>query len=395
MEEKVSTKRGIKVPDFTTSKSKNKSAKDEVKKNGPYRTDSKKNTIISEKNKKKTSKKEKGLRSHRTDPKKKMIISKEKKKITSGKKTISKKKQPERKLIILRPKTEEKKTEKKKSLDEGSPKTAVINKIDKKKIGKKDLSPMAKIKHAILDALRLGEESMDISKSAVARIPSGIPGLDQELQGGLIKNSVTLVSGSPGAGKSIFAMQFLVKGAEENDEPGVYVSFEEEKEDVYRYMLEFGWDLNKLEKQKKFAFIRYTPEQVNKVLKEGGGIIDNIIRKIKAKRIVIDSITAFTLLFKDDLAKREGLLELFKMIEQWGCTTFVTSEQEADPEKHRYSVEEFEVDGVILLYYQRKKNVRERVTEILKMRGTKVESKIFPMKITEQGIVLYPEESVF
>ena len=311
-----------------------------------------------------------------------------KKSKTKKKKTTSKK----------RPKknTKAKKTDKRPTkINHPKKSSSPLSKIKKEIIKpKKALSPMARIKQAILKRLRIGEAE-EMIKSDIKRIKTGIPGLDKELQGGFIKNSAVLISGSPGSGKSIFAMQFLYKGATEDDEPGVYISFEEEKEDVFKYMKEFGWDLKELEKKKKFVFLRYTPEQINKVLKEGGGIVDNVIRKIKAKRIVIDSITAFSLLHKNELVKRETLLDLFRMINKWQCTTVVTAEQEANPEKHRFSIEEFEVDGVILLYYQRKKNIRERVVEILKMRGTKIESKIFPMKITEEGMAFYPEETVF
>lgn len=232
-------------------------------------------------------------------------------------------------------------------------------------------------------------------KSGLERIPTGIAGLDQEIGGGFIRESAVLVAGSPGAGKSIFGVQFIVNGIKECGEKGVYVSFEEDRESFYKYMLEFGWDLAKLEKAGKFAFIKYSPEQVNRLLAEGGGAVENIVRKVKAKRLVIDSISAFTLLYKDELAKREALLSLFELISRWGCTTIVTAEQEAEPEKHEPSVFEFEVDGVILLYNYRKKNLRQRVAEILKMRGTSFTQKVFPMRITGAGIVFYPEEEAF
>ncbi len=231
-------------------------------------------------------------------------------------------------------------------------------------------------------------------KSKITRIPTGISGLDQEIRGGFVKNSTNLVSGIPGSGKSIFAMQFLYYGAV-NGEPGIYISFEEEKEDVYKYMEEFGWDLAKLEKEGKFVFLRYSPEQVNKLLEEGGGAIDTFVQKIKAKRVVIDSITAFMLLHKDELARREAALLLFDIISKWGCTTLMTAESGAGSEQKEYSVAEFEVDGVILLYNLKKKNMRQRVAEILKMRGTRFDPKIIPMRIAENGIELFPEEIVF
>jgi len=241
----------------------------------------------------------------------------------------------------------------------------------------------------VLEGRAPDEKRIDL---VIERIPSGIPGLDGEIEGGLIRNSVNLVAGSPGAGKTIFGIQFLVEGTK-NGEPALFISFEEKKENVYKYMAKFGWDLTELERQKMFSFIRYSPQQVYKLLQEGGGTVETLIRTNKVKRIVIDSVTAFTLMYREELETREALLQLFELIASWGCTTVVTAEQEADPEKHRPSVVEFEVDGVILLYnFRTKQNIRQRVAEILKMRGTRFPQRIFPMKIEENGVTFYPRE---
>lgn len=267
---------------------------------------------------------------------------------------------------------------------------------------------MANIKAAIMSRIK-GEKStispqsgkvmpstyIEKKKSNIKRVITGIPGLDQEIQGGFVRKSVNLVAGGPGSGKSIFAMQFIANGIIESNESGIYISFEEKKENFYMFMKEFGWDLNQMEKDNKFRFVRYSPGQVYRLLEEGGGMIDAIVNEIGAKRIVIDSITAFTLLHKDELTTREALLSLFAVISNWECTTLMTAEQESDPEKHSPDIVEFEVDGVIGLYNLRKKNIRQRVAEVLKMRGTKFSSKIFPVKITDNGFVFYPNESVY
>ena len=145
----------------------------------------------------------------------------------------------------------------------------------------------------------------------------------------------------------------------------------------------------------KIIILYYSPDQIQKVLQTGGGVIRDILESANAKRLVIDSITAFTLLFEKDIEKRRAVLKLMESAGKWGVTTLVTSEHEPDIEKHRSNVVEFEVDGVILLYNTKKGDIRERSMEILKMRGTKHASKIFPMKIDESGIVIYPEETVF
>ena len=232
-------------------------------------------------------------------------------------------------------------------------------------------------------------------KLKIQRVPTGLLGLDEAIEGGLKKDSVILIGGCAGSGKSIFAIQFIVNGILKSNEPGVYITFEENKEEVYEDMLRFGWDLAELEKQGKFAFIRYTPEQVGKVLKTGGGIIRDIVDKLKAKRIVIDSISAFTLLHENELAKREACLDLFKILRKWKCTTLVIGQYYAAEERHESTAIEFEVDGIIWLYNIKKENIRVRAIEIFKMRGTKHVAKIVPFEITDKGIIVYPEETVF
>ncbi|MBM3200251.1 hypothetical protein FJZ53_04900 [Candidatus Woesearchaeota archaeon] len=227
------------------------------------------------------------------------------------------------------------------------------------------------------------------------RVPTGIPGLDELMSGGFEKESVNIVSGGAGTGKSIFAMQFLVNGVTKFNQPGVFVTFEEEKKKVQKHMLNLGWDLKKLEGEDKITIIEYTPEKVEQMLKEGGGDIEWTITKTGAKRIVIDSLTAFSLLFHDELARRESMLSLFRIISRWGCTALLIVEHESDFEKHEDLDIDFEADGIILLYYIRKGDVRNRALEILKLRGSKHASRIFPMKITDAGVRIYPDEAVF
>ncbi len=227
------------------------------------------------------------------------------------------------------------------------------------------------------------------------RVKTGIEGLDEVMGGGFEQSSVNIVCGGPGTGKSIFALQFLRNGALDFNEPGIYITFEESKGKIYKHTKEFGWNLKALEDEDKLAVIEYTPEHVKKLLTEGGGEVDLAVEKIGAKRIVIDSLTAFSLLFKDQLARMEAFLDLFKLIQRWGCTALLVSEDEQDVESHHPSGVEFEVDGIVLLYNIRKGDIRERALEVLKLRGTEHSNKIFPMKITDNGVVVFPEETVF
>ncbi len=244
------------------------------------------------------------------------------------------------------------------------------------------------------DKIKLQDKSSN-SKLYGDRVKTGIEGLDKVMGGGFERDSINIVCGGPGTGKSIFALQFLVNGIEKFNEPGVYITFEESKNKVLKHMESLGLDLKKLEDSNKLAIIEYTPERVKKLLTEGGGEVDLVVGKIHAKRIAIDSLTAFALLFKDDLARMEAFLDLFKLIQRWGCTALLISEDEQNVKHHHPNNVEFEADGIILLYNIRKGDLRERAIEILKMRGISHSNKIFPIKITSKGIVVFPDETVF
>lgn len=227
------------------------------------------------------------------------------------------------------------------------------------------------------------------------RVTTGTRGLDKLTEGGLEKNSAVLVMGGGGSGKSIFATQFLIEGIENHKETGIYISFEERKYRFYRHMSRFGWDLQKLEDQGRFIFLKYSPERIARIVKERSKEIENAIKEVEAKRIVIDSLSAYTALFDSEAEKRKMLVALFDMIDAWDCTAVVVAEEDQNPDKHNSTVMGFMADAIILLYNEREpKGLRFRALEVFKMRGTKHESKICSMKISDHGIIVYPDTVV-
>ena len=221
------------------------------------------------------------------------------------------------------------------------------------------------------------------------RVGSGIPNFDGLIEGGFEKNSINIAAGSAGSGKSIFAMQFLIEGLKKG-EKCLYVSFEEQKEHFYNNMLDFGWDLKGSEEKGDFSFLQYTPEKVRLMLEEGGGSIESAVLTKKISRIVIDSLTSFALLFNDELEKRQSILNLFNMIKDWGCTCVATLDENSSA-KGRVLSSNFDIesDSIIVLYYLRRGERRERFLEVLKMRGTKHSSKIYPLEFTSRGLVVH------
>lgn len=271
-----------------------------------------------------------------------------------------------------------------------------------KKTDKEILKKKVKLKKPVKKALKepikkmLKKAGKKISKKNVklkkvkkiigksTRVPTGIPGFDKIIEGGFEDESVNLVVGGSGSGKTIFAMQFLMEGIKRG-EAGLYITFEEKKEEVYEDMLDLGWDLAKAEKAGKFIFLEYSPEKVKMMLEEGGGTIESFVFKYKIKRIVIDSITSFSLLFDDELSKRQAALALFDIIRKWDCTSLLTLQQNPDTGKEAVSSLEFEADSIIFLYFNRIKKERKRFIEVLKMRGTKHSTGIYPLEI-KKGI---------
>jgi circadian clock protein KaiC len=228
------------------------------------------------------------------------------------------------------------------------------------------------------------------------RIPSGIAGLNNIIEGGLEKNSAILVSGGGGSGKTIFGLQFLIEGIKKFDETGIYISFEESKSKFYRHMLRFGWDLESLEKHGRFVYVKYTPEGIAKIVKNGGKSLGSLIKQAKGKRIVLDSLSAYTALFDKESMQRKMLVDLFSMIESWECTTVVIAEEDPDITRFHSSVMGFMADAIIYLYNIMKDNkLMIRAIQVAKMRGTKHNSSIIPLSINNNGIEIFPNQEIY
>jgi len=234
-------------------------------------------------------------------------------------------------------------------------------------------------------------------RNSIERVPTGIDGLNELIEGGFEKGSSVLLVGSAGTGKTLFSLQFLYNGAIKYNEPGVFISFEEEKESLYRHSSAFGFDFEALEKKDLFRVLEYKPHQVEKLMKEGGGPIRDAIREMGAKRLVIDSITSYGLLFKDEYQKRETILDFFEMLHKWGCTSMIISELPPKVAEVKEGSVGFLTDAIISLYYSKEeeKGIRVHSCEILKMRGTSHTNKLLAVGFESNGIKIYPEVEVF
>ncbi len=229
------------------------------------------------------------------------------------------------------------------------------------------------------------------------RVQTGVEGFDAMIEGGFEQNSIMMIGAEAGAGKSTFALQYLYNGAVLHKDAGLYITFEENKGQVYKHMKRFGWDLEKIEKDGLFHFMQYMPHEVDKFFKDGT-IIEDIVKEKNIKRVVIDSVTSFALLFENEYKRRLSILQLFSALKKWKVTSLITSEGETTNTgdmKAKFGVE-FLADGFIAIHSIRRKEVRDFAIEVVKMRGTNHVRKMVPLKMIDgKGVVLYPNQPVF
>ncbi|MFH1451583.1 MAG: ATPase domain-containing protein [archaeon] len=217
------------------------------------------------------------------------------------------------------------------------------------------------------------------------RIPTGIKEFDKMVEGGFEHNSINLVVGGNGSGKTIFGVEFLLEGVRKGENV-LYITFEESKKEFYKNLSKLGWEMEKAEKSGKFTFLEYSPEKVEMMLDEGGGMIESLVYQKKIKRMVIDSISSFTLLFENKSSKRQAILSLFDTIRKWDLTTLLTLQKDPLEKKESgFTSAELQSDSSILFYYARIGKERKRFVEVSKMRGTKHSTEIREFSI-DKGI---------
>jgi circadian clock protein KaiC len=238
---------------------------------------------------------------------------------------------------------------------------------------------------------------MKQKKRLLLKVPSGIEGFDEISKGGIPKGRTTLVSGTSGSGKTLFSLQFLYNGITKAKEPGVFVTFEETPEDISRNVKSFGWDIDSLVRKKKFIFVDASPDEAEKIevgkydLSAFLARIIHAIKKVKAKRVAIDSLSALFSRYEDANQIRGELYRIAAKLKQLGVTTIITGER---PQEQgavaRFGIEEFVSDNVILLHNFIEGERRLRKIEILKFRGTAHDTDEAAMVVGNNGIEVYP-----
>ncbi|MBD3256645.1 MAG: circadian clock protein KaiC [Candidatus Lokiarchaeota archaeon] len=212
----------------------------------------------------------------------------------------------------------------------------------------------------------------------LSKIPSGIEGFDYISKGGIPLNRTTLISGTPGSGKTIFCVQFLIGGIENANQPGVFVTFEESPQDIVENMIDFGWDIQKHIDNGLWKFVDISP-YVNDDFEIKGDYdlsgllirIKSTIKKIGAKRVALDSLAALFNQFPDSSIVRKEILRLKTCLKSLSVTSLITSEYYEDyPKYHQFEIVDFVSDNLIILKNSPSREYRRRTIEILKYRGS-------------------------
>jgi len=222
------------------------------------------------------------------------------------------------------------------------------------------------------------------------RVPTGIVGLDDLIEGGFPRGGLILLGGCPGSGKTIASAQYLYHGVTNLNEKGVYVSFSERKETFFKHMKRFGFDFAMLEKKGKFKFLDMMTCDESAV-----GSTLNIafgeVSAMRAKRLVIDSFSAIAQAFEKKIDARIVIHLLEKIMRQTDCTTLLLVEIPTGSRMIGLGVEEFVADGIILFEtIEERSGIRKRAI-IRKMRGTNHNMNYSNIVISAKGFSLMPE----
>ncbi|ACK71408.1 putative circadian clock protein, KaiC [Gloeothece citriformis PCC 7424] len=244
--------------------------------------------------------------------------------------------------------------------------------------------------------------NQDNEQEYIEKLETGIPGFDFLSEGGLPKGRATLVAGTAGSAKTVFACQFLAEGIKRG-ENGVFVTFEEPPKALRKNMRGFGWNISQWEEERKWAFVDASPQPGDKPMVTGeydlGALIARIefaIRKYKAQRVSMDSLGAIFSHFMDMAQVRSDLFRLASALRELEVTAIMTAERTQEyGEISRYGVEEFVADNVVILRNALADEKRRRTIEILKYRGTDHQKGEFPFTvISNKGLVIIPLSAI-
>jgi|SRR5579864_2006888 len=234
---------------------------------------------------------------------------------------------------------------------------------------------------------------------SLPKAPTGVQGLDEITGGGFPRGRPTLLCGSAGAGKTLLAMEFLIRGATAYNEPGVFMAFEETADELTQNVRSLGFDLDELAKEKKLAidFVRIEPSEIDETGDydlEGLFIrLGAAIDAIGARRVALDTIENLFAGLQNQGILRAELRRLFRWLKDRGVTAVITAER-GDGALTRHGLEEYVSDCVILLDHRVTDEVSTRRLRVVKYRGTAHGTNEYPFLIDQDGFSVFPITSL-
>ena len=237
--------------------------------------------------------------------------------------------------------------------------------------------------------------------SGIERVPSGVDGFDVISGGGLPRERLSLVTGTAGSGKTLFATQFLAHGVTERDEPGVLVTFEEHPEDITRNFAPFGWDIPAWERAGRWVSVDASPRFRDETVTAGEYDLASLVvrvrhavEKVGAKRLAIDSTGALIEQLGESATARRALFTIASELSDMGVTALMTSERSDDyGPVSRYGFEEFVADNVVILRNALEDEKRRRTVEVLKLRGgSHLRGEHLFTVVEGRGLVVVPQQ---
>jgi circadian clock protein KaiC len=243
------------------------------------------------------------------------------------------------------------------------------------------------------------EQKMNEKYPTLPKTPTGITGLDEITSGGIPKGRPTLVCGDAGCGKTLMSLEFIIRGAIDFDEPGVFMAFEEKTEELAMNVASLGFDLDKLQKENKIKLDhvhidRGEIEETGEYDLEGLFIrLNYAIDSIGAKRVVLDTLENLFSGLSNEAVLRAELRRLFHWLKDKGVTAIITGER-GDGKLTRQGLEEYVSDCVILLDHRVINQISTRRLRIVKYRGSVHGTNEYPFLIDEEGISVLPVTSL-
>jgi len=221
------------------------------------------------------------------------------------------------------------------------------------------------------------------------RVKTGILELDEMLCGGLISGDSTLLAGSTGTGKTTIGLQFLFNGATQFSETGIYITFEQLPQQIYRDAKSFGWDLEKLEKENKMRIVCTSPDLLLKGLDKG--LLDDAIRETNAKRVVIDSLSHLQMYVPESDIRKETyrFINYLKVKGLTSILIYETPQILGTVSTISESGISFLVDCVILVRFVEIESTIRKAVVVLKIRGSNHDKHLREFQITSNGICVF------